>query len=137
MSLLTHKVCLFGASCCVIWQAKIFRHKSPKDNPLQEARPWLHKLGRSMTPSQRLSAFPSPLLRLGASHSHPLPARAFDHPGQCPCLKHWSRTGAMQQTGSSVLGEVVTHFPSQQASVPSLPHLWHANTSTYTIRGSS
>lgn len=139
MSLLTHKMCLFGPSPCVIWQAKVFRHKSPKDNSLQGARAWLHKLGRPITPSQRLSdfPFPSPLLRLGAPRSHPLPARVFDHPGQRPCLKHWSSTGAVQQTGSRVLGEMVTHFPSQQTSVPSLPHLWHAETSTYIIKGPS
>lgn len=148
MSFLTHKVPVWPF-LHVIWQVKVFRHKLPKDNPLAGSKAKAAQAWQTHDPLPKISdryisgtsarslLFLPPCTGLEHHTAHPLPARAFDHPGQCPCLKHWSSTGAVQQTASSVLGEVVTHFPSQHASVPSLPHLWHTDTSTYTIKGPS
>lgn len=115
-----------------------FQVQVAKGQPLVGSKATAAQLGRSTTTSQRqLPAFLPLCTDLEHHAAHPLTARAFDHPGHCPCLKHWSNTGAVLQTGSRVLGEVVTLLPSQHASVPSLPHLWHSDTSTHTVKGPS
>lgn len=121
MSFLTHEMCLFAHSLCVLLRAKEeyrLSLKLPKDSREQ---------GHSCTSLAvlRLPPRESSLLFLPpctGSENHavrPLSARTSDRLAQSPCLKHSSNTGAAQQPRSRFLGEVVIHLSSRYRSVPS------------------
>lgn len=143
MSFLTHKMCLFGPSPCVLLQAnEEYRfsgtrlHKLPKDSR-EQGHSCASLAALCPLPKERSLLFLPPCT--GSEHHAvcPLPVRTSNRLAQHPCLKHWSNTGAVQQLGSRFLGEAVTHLPSRHPSVPCLSCPRHADTSTHVFNARS